>query len=157
MPPELEAVAEGAPEPPSQLLPPAWPATPHPASRIDSLLPLPGGRVASRSADARVSLWGASTPRALLHSFRLPGAALGDALRGRLGASADGAILFAGATADGVLAFDAATGVRLAALPTGRARAPVATAVPALDGRTVLAAVGAVICRWELVNPDAKG
>jgi WD40 repeat protein len=99
----------------------AFPTTPagH-GSRVDSLVALPGGRVASKSGDGRVIVWDVAT-KAQAATFRVPGCTAGSA-KGRLGATPDGAVLLAGGAAGELHAFDPASGSKLATLTTGKVR-----------------------------------
>ena len=87
-------------------------------ARVDSLIALPGGRVASKSGDGRVIVWDVAS-KAQATSFRVPGCTAGSS-RGRLGSTPDGAVLLAGGAPGELHAFDSATGSKLATLSTGK-------------------------------------
>lgn len=153
----------------------AFPASPagH-GSRVDSLVALAGGRVASKSGDGRVIVWDVAT-KAQAAAFRVPGCTPGSA-RGRLGSNPDGSVLLAGGAAGELHAFDSATGSKLATLTTGKVwllasllhmhgadaarhaqvRAPVLACAATGDCSTVLGVVGpGWIARWETIVAGA--
>jgi WD40 repeat protein len=88
--------------------------------RVDSLVALPSGRVASKAGDGRVIVWDVAT-KAQAATFRVPGCTVGSS-RGRLGSTPDGCVLLAGGAAGELHAFDSATGSKLATLTTGKVR-----------------------------------
>lgn len=98
----------------------AFPTTPagH-GSRVDSLVALPGGRVASKSGDGRGIVWDVAT-KAQSAVFRVPGCTATTSSRGRLGATPDGAVLLAGGAPGELHAFDSASGTKIATLTTGK-------------------------------------
>lgn len=163
------AAGGGSTAPPAEPVSAAPPFPTQPAGtghscRVDSVLALPGSRVATKSADGRVVVWATSRDAAGALSarqtttLRVPGCAAGDGARGRLGATRDGGVLVGGSSTGDVFAFDAATGERLAAFNTGKVRAHVAAAAVTLDGRNVLAAVGnGIVARWELIDAAPAG
>ena len=89
-------------------------------SRVDSLVSLPGGRVASKSGDGRVIVWDIAT-KAQAAALRVPGCTAGSS-RGRLGSSPDGSLLLAGGAPGELHVFDSSTGSKLATLTSGKVR-----------------------------------
>jgi hypothetical protein len=170
--PPVASAAAPAPCPASAATP--FPTTPAAHThRVDSVIALHGGAVASKSADGRVVVWDAAS-KAQRATWRVPGCTAAENARGRVGASPDGTVLVAGNATGEVFAFDTANGNKLTALSTGKvrcagwhhatctsgpdallaqARAPVLACAVTDDCRTVLATFGVgVVARFELIT-----